>query len=127
VNSWFMYKYEIPLHFLWHGTHWQHNRQGPKGHLHQNVFKRSITFINDDMEFANVDGVFFYQAVMPYYPEERRGVNRLLPSIRLKNIRRGQQDAIILKLAENKIGRASVMQLIDKVVPRAMSEVNMDE
>jgi len=127
VNSWIMYKYEIPLHFLWHGTHWQHNRQGPKGHLHQNVFKRSITFINDDMEFANGDGVFFYPGVMPYYPEESRGVNRLLPSIRLKNIRRGQQDAIILKLAENKIGRASVMQLIDKVVPRAMSEVNMDE
>src|SRR5690606_27253067 len=31
VNSWIMSKYDVPVHFIWHGTHWQHNRQGPKG------------------------------------------------------------------------------------------------
>lgn len=127
VNSWIMYKYDVPVHFIWHGTHWRHNHQGPKGHLHQNIYRRSITFMDDDMDFANGDGVYFYPGQMPFYPEESRGENQVFPSIRLKNIRRGQQDAIILKMVENKIGRQAVMKLIDEVVPRAMSEVNMDE
>src|SRR5690606_27399134 len=127
VNSWIMYKYDVPVHFIWHGTHWRHNHQGPKGHLHQNIYRRSITFMDDDMDFANGDGVCFYPGQMPFYPEESRGVNRFFPSIRLKNIRRGQQDAVIMKMAEDKIGKAQVSQIISQVVPRALSEVDMSE
>jgi Domain of unknown function (DUF4091) len=62
---------------------------------------------------------------MPFYPEEDRGLNQLFPSIRLKNIRRGQQDAAIMWLAEKKVGREKVLGIINKVVPKAMSEVDM--
>ena len=77
--------------------------------------------------YGNGDGVLFYPGRMPYYPEEDRGLNCLIPSIRLKNIRRGQQDALILWLAEQKAGRDQVLEIINEVVPRALSEVERNE
>ncbi len=127
VNSWIQYKYGINNHFIWEGTHWRHNGQGPKKHLHQNIFKNPLTFINDDMAFGNGDGILFYPGHMPFYPEEDRGLNSLLPSIRLKNIRRGQQDAAIMWMAEKKAGRQKVISIISKVVPKALSEVDMKD
>ena len=126
VNSWILYKYDIPVWFIWNGTHWQHNGQGPKRHLHQNVFNNPLTFINNRMEFGNGDGVLFYPGHMPFYPEEERGLNQLLPSIRLKNIRRGQQDAALMWMAAQKVGREKVIRIISRVVPKALSEVPMD-
>jgi hypothetical protein len=125
VNSWILYKYGINTWFIWQGTHWQHNLQGPKRHLHQNVFANPLTFINEHLEYGNGDGIIFYPGHMPFYPEEDRGVNRLLPSIRLKNIRRGQQDAAIMQMAEKKAGRPKVISIINKVVPKALSEISM--
>lgn len=83
--------------------------------------------MDDDMDYTNGDGVYFYPGQMPFYPEESRGVNQVFPSIRLKNIRRGQQDAVIMKMAEDKIGKGQVSQIISPVVPRALSEVDMSE
>lgn len=127
VNSWILYKYGINMHFIWHGTHWDHNGQGPKRHLHQNIYKNPLTFINEHMEFGNGDGILFYPGHMPFYPEEERGVNKILPSIRLKNIRRGQQDALIMWMAEQKLGKDSVMNIINRIVPKALSEVSMKD
>lgn len=127
VNSWILYKYGINTYFLWHTTAWKHNGQGPKRHLHQDVFSTALTFINDDMDFGNGDGILFYPGHMPYYPEQERGLSRVLPSIRLKNIRRGQQDAALFALAEAKLGREKVLSYINKVVPKALSEVSMTD
>jgi hypothetical protein len=127
VDAWIQYKYGIFNRFIWEGTHWRHNGQGPKRHTHQNIFKNPLTFINDDMAFGNGDGIVFYPGHMPFYPEEDRGLNRLLPSIRLKNIRRGQQDAAIMQMAEQKAGKQKVIDIINKVVPKALSEVSMKD
>ena len=128
VNSWILYKYGITHHFIWHGSHWQHNSQGPKGNLHQNVFQNPLSFINfGQYSYGNGDGILFYPGRMPYYPEEDRGLNRLVPSIRLKNIRRGQQDAVLLHMAEEKAGRDRVFSIINEVVPRALDEVERNE
>ena len=127
VNSWILYKYEINTHFIWHSTAWRHNGKGPKKRLHQNIFKNPLTFINDSFEFGNGDGVLCYPGHMPFYPEEDRGMNKVFSSIRLKNIRRGQQDANILLMTEKKWGREKVINLINKVIPKALSEVSMLE
>ncbi len=127
VNPWILYKYDISEWFIWESTHWTHNFQGPKSRLHQNVFTNPLTFINNSMEFGNGDGIVFYPGQMPFYPEQSRGLNQLLPSIRLKNLRRGQQDAIIMGMVEKKIGRGKVISIIEKVLPKAMSEVEMTD
>ncbi|MBN2288262.1 MAG: DUF4091 domain-containing protein [Candidatus Glassbacteria bacterium] len=127
VNAWVKYLYGVSTWFLWEGTHWQHNFQGPKGHLHQRVFTEPLTFISWSMNWANGDGVVLYPGRMPFYPEEDRGLNRLLGSIRLKNMRRGQQDYEIMWLAEQKAGRDKVLEIIRSVVPRGLNEVGLDE
>jgi hypothetical protein len=127
VNGWIKYLFDINTWFVWQSTHWRHNSQGPKGRLHQRVFNEPLTFINGHLEWGNGDGVFFYPGRMPDQPEESRGINRVLPSIRLKNIRRGQQDYELLWLAEQKVGRDQVKVLTRELVVRAMDEVNMDD
>ena len=127
VNPWILYKYGINQWFIWETTHWQHNSQGPKGRLHQNVFVNPLTFINNTMDFGNGDGILFYPGRMPFYPDEDRGLNQLMPSIRLKNLRRGQQDAVLMKMAEQIAGRETVLKMISRIVPKAMSEVKMTD
>lgn len=127
VNAWMKYLFDVDTWFLWHATHWQHNMQGPKGHLHQRVFSEPLTFSNWGGNFGNGDGVVLYPGRMPFYPEEDRGLSQILPSIRLKNIRRGQQDYEIMRLAAEEVGREQVEKLVRSVVPRGFSEVGGEE
>ncbi len=127
VNAWVKYIHQVSTWFLWEGTHWRHNMQGPKGHLHQRVFSEPLTFLNWGDNGANGDGIVFYPGRMPFYPEEDRGLDRLLPSIRLKNMRRGQQDFELMWLAEQKVGREKVLELVKQAVPRSLeAEVKTD-
>ncbi len=68
--------------------------------------------------------MLFYPGRMPFYPEENRGLNNIFGSIRLKNIRRGQQDYEIMWLAEQEVGREKVLEIIKEVVPKALSEAD---
>ncbi|HUU27695.1 MAG TPA: hypothetical protein VM123_07775 [archaeon] len=123
VNCWIKYLYGVSTWFIWEGTHWDHNSSGPKGHLHQRVFSNPLTYINWWWDYGNSDGVLLYPGRMPFYPDEDRGLNRFLPSIRFKNVRRGQQDYELMWLAEQKAGREKVLQIVRSVVPKAFSEV----
>lgn len=127
VNGWIKFLFGIDTWFVWQSTHWKHNSQGPKGHLYQRVFNEPLTFINWHMNWGNGDGILFYPGHMPMQYEEDRGINRILPSIRLKNIRRGQQDYELLWLATQKAGKEKTDQIIRQVVPKAMSEIEMSQ
>lgn len=127
VNGWIKYLYGANTQLIWESTHWTHNHQGPKGSLQQRVFNEPLTYINSGMNWGNGDGVLFYPGRMPYQPEEDRGLNRFLPSIRLKNIRRGQQDYELLWLAEQQVGAERVKELARELVVKAMYEVEMDD
>ena len=127
VNAWIKYLFDINTWFIWHGTHWRHNQQGPKGRLHQRVFNEPLTFINWHFKYGNGDGIVFYPGRMPFQKEEDRGLNKVLPSIKLKNIRRGQQDFELLWLVEQKIGREKVIEIVRRIVPKAMFEVNKND
>ncbi len=127
VNGWIKYLFNINTWFVWHSTHWTHNSQGPKGRLQQRVFNEPLTFINEHMEWGNGDGVLFYPGRMPHQPEENRGINRIMPSIRLKNIRRGQQDYELLWLAEKKVGADKIKAMAREIVVKAMDEIDMDD
>ena len=126
VNGWVKYIHGVSTWFLWESTHWYHNSQGPKGHTHQRIFTRPLTFINWGMNFGNGDGIVFYPGRNPFYADEDCGVDRIIPSIRLKNMRRGQQDYELMYLAQQKAGRDKVLDLIKTIVPRSL-ETGMDE
>ncbi len=127
VKGWIKYRYGLDTWFLWEGTQWRHNRQGPKGNLHQRLFSEPATFINWTMNYANGNGIVYYPGRMPFYPEEDRGVEGLFGSIRLKNIRRGQQDYELMWLAAGKAGSEAVKNIVWDVVPRALEDVSRDE
>ena len=95
--------------------------------MYQRVFNEPLTYINWGFNFGNGDGIMFYPGRMPYQTEEDRGLNLVMPSIKLKNIRRGQQDYELLWLAEQKIGKEKINELIRKLVPKAMHEVEVDD
>ena len=109
------------------GSQWKHNHQGPKGWLHQRVFSEPATFINWTMSYANGNGIIYYPGRMPFYPDEDRGVNHLFGSIRLKNIRRGQQDYELMWLASRKAGPEAVMKIVRGIVPQALADVSREE
>ena len=50
-----------------------------------------------------------------------------MASIRLKNIRRGQQDYELLWLAENKVGPEKIKALAREIVVKAMDEIDMND
>jgi hypothetical protein len=127
VNGWIKYLFDINTWFVWHSTHWTHNSQGPKGRLQQRVFNEPLTFINEHLNWGNGDGILFYPGRMPHQPNENRGINRVMPSIRLKNIRRGQQDFELLWLAERIAGAERIKKMAREVVVKAMDEVDMDD
>ncbi|GJM29867.1 MAG: hypothetical protein DHS20C17_25020 [Cyclobacteriaceae bacterium] len=127
VNGWIKYLYSIDTWFLWQSTHWTHNGQGPKNSLRQRIFNDPLTFINWGFNFGNGDGILFYPGRMPHQLEEDRGINKVMPSIRLKNIRRGQQDYELLWLVEQKSGPEAAKQLARELVGKAMSEVEMTD
>ncbi len=127
INGWINYLYNINTWFVWESTHWTHNFQGPKGRLAQRVFNEPLTFINWQFEFGNGDGILFYPGRMPNQLQEDRGINLVIPSIRLKNIRRGQQDFELLWLFEQKVDRDKAKSLARQIVVKAMSEIEMTE
>lgn len=127
VNAWIKYLYDVPTWFIWEGAQWEHNSSGPKGHLHQRVFSNPLTYLNWWWDYGNMDGVMFYPGRMPHYPDEDRGLSRLLPSIRLKNIRRGQQDYELMWMAQQSVGKERVLEVVRSVVPKAFSDVAKDE
>jgi hypothetical protein len=139
--QWMKLKYNMAFYFYWHGTHWKHNTQGPRGNTHQNVYSYPITFVlvqerQDEFYFGkktqkvfygNGDGTFFYPGTDPYYPENNLGYNGPISSIRMKNMRRGAQDIAYLDMARKKGHEKEVEQLMNKAVPKAFDEVEKDE
>lgn len=138
VNSWLKWKHSIELYFVWHGTHWKHNQQGPRARTNQNVFGYPVTFMyinqNPDDEFygesgihwGNGDGILFYPGHDPFFREQDRGIQGPISSIRMKNLRRGIQDYEYMWLAATKGNRDEVDAIVSSAVPRALHETSRD-
>jgi hypothetical protein len=88
----------IPRWFLWETTAWYDGNKG--GHGPYDPFVTAETFHNEDGEAAMGDGVLVYPGKqIDRYENHSLGLSGVIPSIRLKNLRRGIQDAGYLQLA----------------------------
>jgi hypothetical protein len=128
---WAFFKHEVPLYFFWHSVHWQHNRQ-KQGERRQNVWRDPVTFDNrgqprkpiEDQGYLNGDGVLVYPGQEKLHPEQDRGIEGPVGTIRLANLRRGLQDHQYLTIARKLGLEAEVKAALEAVVPRVFTETD---
>ena len=110
----------IPRWFLWETTAWSDGNRG--GHGPFDPFVTAETFHNEDGEASMGDGVLVYPGrQLQRFGEHSLGFVGMLPSIRLKNLRRGIEDAGYYQLAR---GAASgeAQTIARQLFPRILGE-----
>ncbi len=132
VQSWICWLYDVELWFYWEGTHWRHNHQGPRAHKDQNVWSDPFTFVTDKIKVCG-DGTLYYPGEDAIFKDQDRGIKGPISSIRMKNIRRGQQDVAYIQLAigvgKEEAARAVASELISAAFgdARGMKEMPWPE
>jgi hypothetical protein len=119
VNAWIQHKYGIERWFYWESTYYK-DVQGGRGHI--NVWREAWNFSNWDGDKQNGDGLLLYPGRDLFFPAEDKGFAGPLPSIRLKNWRRGLEDVEYLILARKHGHGARVDTLLQRMVPRALAD-----
>jgi MYXO-CTERM domain-containing protein len=117
VNGWLSGVYDIPRWFYWESTHWT----AEHGRIAVDPFAYP-EFRNDDGDWANGDGVLLYPgAQKDAFVEHSIGLEGVLPSIRLKNWRRGIEDAGYLRMARQR-DREHAEAVARRLLPAAFAE-----
>ena len=106
--GWIAYRYGIELWYAWEGLYFsdRYNGGGPTS-----VFDQAITFDErrrGGKDFGNGDGVLAYPGA--------------LPSLRLKALRRGLQDRLLLLQLERCGGGEQARAIAERLLPRALGE-----
>jgi hypothetical protein len=115
VNPWIQWKYGVDLVFLWETSYYAENL--PPHPAAVNVWQNN--YINSDPK-AWGSGMWFYPGRDVTFPEDDRGLDGPVGSIRMKNFRRGQQDAEYLWLARQ--AGLATDSIVNQVVPRALDD-----
>jgi hypothetical protein len=118
VNGWLAAMYGIPRWFYWESVFWYDGNAGGKGPY--DPFATAETFHNRAGESAMGDGVLLYPGKqVDRFVEHSIGMDGVIASIRLKNWRRGLQDAGYLQLARAADPRRAAA-IAAKLIPRAL-------
>ncbi|MFC2126134.1 T9SS type A sorting domain-containing protein [Bacteroidota bacterium] len=121
VNGWIQAYYKIKRWFYWETTFWYDWNNGGLGPY--DPFIESETFHNSWAEYGNGDGVLVYPGKqVDQFTEHSIGLDGVIASIRLKNIRRGIQDAGYYQLAarnDYRKANAIMEELVDPVLSNA--------
>jgi glycosyl hydrolase family 123 len=97
ANGWLQARHDVGRWFYWESTYW--SDKNPGGHGPYDPFATAETFHNKHGDWANGDGVLVYPGTQTRYPEHSLGFAGVVPSLRLKQWRRGLQDGAYLRLA----------------------------
>jgi hypothetical protein len=96
VNGWISAMFDVAQWFYWESTYW-YDRHGK---LPVDPFATAESLHNDDGDWANGDGVLLYPGrQVDAFTEHSLGFDGVIPSVRLKNWRRGLEDAGYIELA----------------------------
>jgi len=106
--GWIAQKYGIDLWYAWEGLYFsdRYNDRTPTDVLHDPVTFDERTNPRGGSDFGNGDGLLAYP--------------NALPSLRLKALRRGLQDRLLLRELERCGGSEAAQKLVARVVPRAL-------
>ena len=110
--GWIAFRYDIGLWYAWEGLYFtdRYNGGAPK-----DVTQKPITFderLKGGRDWGNGDGVLAYPGP--------------LPSLRLKALRRGLTDRLLLQKLESCGGSSEARQIAERTVPRALGEARGD-
>jgi hypothetical protein len=98
VNGWLSAMFDIGRWFYWETTFWYDGNRG--GHGAYDPFVTAETFHNADGDYCMGDGVLVYPGKqVDGFTSHSLGLDGVIPSIRLKNWRRGIEDAGYYQLA----------------------------
>ncbi len=98
VNGWLSGMFDIGRWFVWETTFWYDDNRG--GHGPHDPFVTAETFHNADGDYSMGDGVLVYPGKqVDVFTSHSIGMEGVIASIRLKNWRRGIEDAGYFQLA----------------------------
>ena len=98
VNGWLSGMFDIGRWFMWETTFWYDDNRG--GHGPYDPFVTAETFHNADGDYSMGDGVLVYPGKqVDMFTSHSVGMDGVVASIRLKNWRRGIEDAGYFQLA----------------------------
>ncbi len=121
ANAWIAARYGIDRWFYWESTYWLDNNRGGQGGWEGfDPFVTAETFHNGDGDRCNGDGVLLYPGTQSARGMRDFGLSQLFPSVRLKNLRRGVEDAGYIELAR-RVDRAETDAIVRRMVPRALA------
>jgi hypothetical protein len=120
VNGWLGAMFDIGRWFYWESTFWYDDNKGGRGAY--DPFVTSETFHNADGDHDNGNGVLVYPGKqIDVFGEHSIGFDGVVASIRMKNWRRGIEDAGYLQLAR-RADAARANAIARALIPRAWSE-----
>ncbi len=120
ANAWIQARYGVERWFYWESTFWHDGNRGGLGPY--DPFATSETFHNQHADHANGDGVLVYPGRQPKFPAHDLGFDGVVPSLRLKQWRRGIQDAGYVKLARE-VDPAATEAVLEERIPDALASV----
>jgi hypothetical protein len=124
ANGWIAAVTGIERWFYWESTFWDDDNRG--GHGPIDPFVTAESFHNADGDTALGDGLLLYPGRQePPFSAHSLGRAEVLPSLRLKFLRRGLEDAGVIALAARE-HPTEVASLISDALPTALDEAPLD-
>jgi hypothetical protein len=122
ANGWIAASFDVGRWFYWETIFWNDGNRGGRGPV--DVLATAETFHNADGDVALYDGLLVYPGKMPRaFAEHDAGWEGVLPSLRLKALRRGLEDAGLLALAAQ-VDPGATFDVSRRIVTAALDEVN---
>lgn len=121
ANGWIAERYPVARWLYWESAFWLDGNRGGKGKERGwDPFVVAEAFHNDDGDYANGDGILVYPGHQPAeWKMVDLGAMRVLPSVRLKNLRRGVMDGELVRMAMH-VDRAATLEIVREMIPKAL-------
>lgn len=120
VNGWISKRHDTGRWFYWETAFWYDNNKGGLGAY--DPFVTSETFHNSWGDECQGDGVLVYPGKqVDVFTAHSVGIDAVLPSIRLKNVRRGVEDAGYYQLA-HAASPSAAEAIVDGLLGKVLSD-----
>lgn len=121
ANGWIGAAHGVPRWFFWETIFWNDGNAGGEGP--RDPFVDPETFHNADGDAALLDGLLVYPGRSPFTSD--LGVDAVLPSMRLKALRRGALDAGLIALAASR-DPAKTREVVSSIASGSLSDTDPD-